>query len=52
MDYTGPFLKSEGEQYVLVGVEIMSGLTQAEAVARAAGHSTVKGLKLWFNFLP
>lgn len=52
MDCIGPFLKSEGKQYVLVRVEVMSELTQAEGVARAAGHSTVKGLKLWLNYLP
>ena len=37
---------------MLVGVEIVSGLVQAEAVAWATGESTVKWLRLWFSFLP
>lgn len=37
---------------MLVGVEVTSGLVQAEAVARATGENTVKGLKLRFSFLP
>ncbi|KAK4829695.1 hypothetical protein QYF61_006070 [Mycteria americana] len=52
VDYIGPFRKSEGKQYVLVGVEVVSGLVQAEAVARATGENTVKGLKFWFSVLP
>lgn len=52
VDYIGPFKKSEGKQYILVGVEVVSGLVQAEAVARATGENTVKVLKRWFSYLP
>lgn len=38
VDYIGPFRKSEGKHYVLVGVEIVSGLVQAKAVARVTGE--------------
>ncbi|KAM9590605.1 uncharacterized protein ACIBXB_005796 isoform 2-T2 [Morphnus guianensis] len=38
IDYIGPFRVSEGKRYVLVGVEVVSGLTQAEAVSRATGE--------------
>lgn len=45
VDYIGPFWVSEGKCNVLVGVEIVLGLTQAEVVSWATGESTVKGLK-------
>ncbi|KAK4811133.1 hypothetical protein QYF61_019764, partial [Mycteria americana] len=44
--------KSGGKQYVLVRVEVVSGLTQTEAIAQATRDNTVKGLKLWFSYLP
>ena len=37
---------------MLVGVEVILGLTQAEAVRPATEDNTVKGLKLWFSCLP
>lgn len=52
VDYIGHFQVSKGKLYVLVGVEIVLGLTQAEAVSRATGESMVKGLKQWFSCLP
>lgn len=51
VDYIGPFRVSEGKQYILVGVEVISGLTEAEAFRRAMGVNTVKVLKLWFSCL-
>lgn len=41
----GPFNKSGGKQYVLMGVQIVSSLMQAKVVAWSTGESTVKGLK-------
>ena len=52
VDYIGPFRKSEGKCYVLVGVEIVSGLAQAKACAKATGENTVKALKEWFGTFP
>lgn len=52
IDYIGPFKRSEGKRYVLIGVEVVSGLVQAGAVSRATGENTVEKLKLWFCFLP
>lgn len=58
VDYIGPFRKSEGKQYVLVGVEIISGLTLAMSFARATGENAIlpygRGLELfqclrWYN---
>ena len=37
---------------MLVGVEIVSGLVQAEAFVRATGENTVKALKGWFGTFP
>ena len=51
-DYIGPFKKSDGKQYVLVGVQVVLGVTQTVVIARATGDNTVKGLKLWFSYLP
>ena len=45
IDYIGPFCKSESKQYVLVGVEVVSGLLQAESFPRATGENTIKALK-------
>lgn len=52
VDYIGPFRKSEGKQYVLVGGEVVSGLTQAEEVARVTGENMVKVLQMWFSHFP
>jgi len=52
VDYIGPFRKSEGKCYILVGVEIVSGLVQAKACAKATGENTVKALKEWFGTFP
>jgi len=52
IDYIGPFCKSESKQYVLVGVEVVSGLLQAESFPRATGENTIKALKKWFSILP
>jgi len=52
VDYIGPFGRSEGKQHGLLRVEVVLGLVQAEAVAQAAGENTIRGLKIWFSFLP
>lgn len=52
IDYIGPLRSSGGKKYVLVGVEVISGLTMAAAFASATGENTVKGLKGWFSTLP
>lgn len=52
IDYIGPFRRSENKQYVLVGVEVVSGLLQAESFPRATGENTIKALKKWFSILP
>lgn len=52
IDYIGPLRPSGGKKYVLVGVEIISGLTMATDFASATGENTVKGLKEWFSTLP
>lgn len=52
VDYTGPFKRSEGKQHVLVGVEIILGLSQARAFAQATRENTIKALKEWFGIFP
>ncbi|RMB96167.1 hypothetical protein DUI87_27228 [Hirundo rustica rustica] len=52
VDYIGPFKKSGGKHFVLVGVEITSGLVQANAFQRATGDNTVKALQDWFGTFP
>ena len=52
IDYIGPFRRSEGKYYILVGVGIVSGLVQAKACAKATGESTIKALKEWFGIFP
>lgn len=48
----GPFKKSGGKHFVLVGVEIISGLVQANAFKRATEDKTVKALQGWFKTFP
>ncbi|KAF4803663.1 hypothetical protein TURU_014241 [Turdus rufiventris] len=52
VDYISPFRKSGGKHFVLVGVEIISGLVQAEAFKRTTGDNTVKALQEWFGTFP
>ncbi|KAK4819789.1 hypothetical protein QYF61_011389 [Mycteria americana] len=52
IDYIGPLRPSGGNKYVLVGVEIISGLTMAAAFSSTTGENTMKGLKGWFSTLP
>ncbi|TRZ09556.1 hypothetical protein HGM15179_017555, partial [Zosterops borbonicus] len=52
VDYFGPFKQSGGKHFVLVGVEITSGLVQAEAFKRATGENTIKALQIWFGTFP
>ncbi|NAW49656.1 transposase family protein, partial [Salmonella sp. gx-f5] len=52
IDYISPLRSSGGKKYVLVGVEVISGLTMAAAFASATGENIVKGLKGWFSTLP
>lgn len=52
IDYIGSLRPSGGKKYVLVGVEIISGLTVATDFTSATGENTVKGLKEWFSTLP
>uniref|UniRef100_A0A8C5TKU6 Integrase catalytic domain-containing protein n=1 Tax=Malurus cyaneus samueli TaxID=2593467 RepID=A0A8C5TKU6_9PASS len=40
------------KHFVLVGVEITSGLVQADAFKRATGENTVKALQEWFGIFP
>ena len=37
IDYVGPFKPSHGKRYILVGVEVVSGLTMATVVSTATG---------------
>ena len=52
VDYIGPFKRRGGKYFVLVGVEITSGLVQVEAFNRATGENTVKALREWFGTFP
>ncbi|KAF4804444.1 hypothetical protein TURU_007906 [Turdus rufiventris] len=52
IDYIGPFRKSSDKNFVLVGVEIISGLVQVEVFKRATGDNTVKALQEWFGTFP
>ncbi|KAF4804604.1 hypothetical protein TURU_006383 [Turdus rufiventris] len=52
VDYIGPFRKSSDKKFILVGVEIIAGLVQAEAFKRATGDNTVKALQEWFGTFP
>lgn len=45
VDYIGPFKKSGVKHFVLVGVEIVSGMVQADAFKRATEDNTVKALQ-------
>lgn len=44
IDYIGPFHRSKGKQYILVRVEVLSRLVQAEAFACGMGENTVQAL--------
>ncbi|XP_064008637.1 uncharacterized protein LOC135180213 [Pogoniulus pusillus] len=52
IDYVGPFKPSHGKKYILVGVEVVSGLVMATATNAATGTQTIEALKQWFSFLP
>ncbi|GAB0208371.1 pol-like protein ENS-3 [Grus japonensis] len=52
IDYIGPLRPSGGKKYILVGVEVISGITMATAVTAATGENTVHSLKEWFSTLP
>lgn len=50
--YIGPLRPSRGKRYILVGVELISGITTAKAVTAVTGENTVHSLKKWFSVLP
>ncbi|GAB0209671.1 pol-like protein ENS-3 [Grus japonensis] len=52
IDYIGPLRPSGGKKCILVGVEVISGVTMATAVTAATGENTVHSLKEWFRTLP
>ena len=52
IDYVFPLKPSHGKRYILVGVEVVSGLTMATAVSTATGDQTVRALQKWFSILP
>lgn len=52
IDCVGPFRRSNGKYYALVGVEIASGLVRAGASPRAMGEGAVKALALWCGAFP
>jgi len=43
--------RSGGKNFILVGVEVVSGITMATAVLAATGDNTVYSLKEWFSTL-
>lgn len=52
VDYIGPFKSPNRKTYLLVGIEIIYGLTQDATVSKATGENIIKNLQLWFSCLP
>jgi len=52
IDYIGYLRPSGKRKYILVGVEIISGLTMATSAESATGENTVKAPKGWFSMVP
>lgn len=52
VDYVGPCKLSHGKKYVLVGIEVVSGLTMATVTRIALGTLTMEVLEHWFSILP